>query len=827
MAAWPLTPPDGAYELGGGDFSYGQDMTEAYARSLFEIPDFNAANALTVLPQLLLRLPLEALKRFEAFIPNVVEGAFETVTGAVEAIMGALENSPRMLVQLIEMIATIPLNALNLFGHILPHLLTQVPAGAISGTTPNLLPDTGFAEGSIAPNPAWLVDLTKSRTADGTGAAKVVADGTTKALRSGRSVTDTIPVSAGQTFSSTVYVSHEDYVGTGPAVLLQVVPYIGDAPVAPQLLASYTPTAPTLAWPGYELTGSYVVPEGVTGVQVRDVLTAESTAGTFYLDDPAGRQTGKLRMEWMDGLPEALQDLLGRWQLQLDTIVNTLRNTSTYLHTVEELAEALVNIPAAAISGILGGPNIGADALDILNAFVGGLVGKAGSGATTADAFNIANIISSLASLGGLSWEKLGIRNAEPVASGMLATGDSNFPYANANTWVPVTQSASLAVTHRVGKSRAMGVISWLGYGKTGITDFRVIVRKISPADGSRTLVHVSPNLASLLPPGSTVADANWVFYEIDESSTIAQLEGDDFHYQLVAVGGTHYVRGLSYADNIPDHPYAQVKSLGSVHNETSPATPASIIAKSAVTSSQNVMWIETAIETGNGSNHHEPMMVYLGTEPTTVQSPPWVDTIQAIAVGDGGGAHLGGSYGFAGDPGEPGKFATAIWKRGVDFTTPPLVTFTPGPGGSPGANPINQVGGDGEGSTLSIPGHSVTAEGGKGGKGIRFVPTAGKPVGRGPGVFEFDGREFKAGSDQNAYSGDGVAPGGAANGGNFISVTSGGRGAPGGGWVVFLPGDAPSSTPVENTPPTAPTVSLAGATFSTLSFNISGATDA
>lgn len=84
------SPVDGAFVIGGGEWQYGQNLTEEVARALWEVPNFLAGNALAVLEELLLKLPLEALQRFKEFIPDVVEDAFDTVAGAVEAILGAL-----------------------------------------------------------------------------------------------------------------------------------------------------------------------------------------------------------------------------------------------------------------------------------------------------------------------------------------------------------------------------------------------------------------------------------------------------------------------------------------------------------------------------------------------------------------------------------------------------------------------------------------------------------------------------------------------------------------------------------------------------------------
>ncbi|AVP41878.1 minor tail protein [Mycobacterium phage Jsquared] len=88
---------DGAFEIGGGDWSFGQDYTEQAIRALFTMPAVTMGNALDLLEEHLLKLPLEALQGFKDMIPDWVEGAFDTVAGAVQAIMNSLQDGPLFL----------------------------------------------------------------------------------------------------------------------------------------------------------------------------------------------------------------------------------------------------------------------------------------------------------------------------------------------------------------------------------------------------------------------------------------------------------------------------------------------------------------------------------------------------------------------------------------------------------------------------------------------------------------------------------------------------------------------------------------------------------
>lgn len=807
---WPLTAPDGAYEIGGGDFRYGQDMTEAYARSLFDIPDFNALNALTVLPELLMRLPLEALQRFKAFIPDVAEGAFNTVTGAVTAIMGALTDSPRLIASLLEALAEVPLQAANLIGHLAASLFSLVPVGAIANVSPNLLPSPDFISGSITSNTDWILDVAKAKT------VRVVANGTPKALRSGEPTGSgdhtTIPVAEGQTFTGSIQISHEGYAGTGIAVRLQVVPFTEDGEQEPIDLATYTPATADLAWPGHELTGSWEVPEGVIGVQERIFYTGSGSAGNLFFTRPAAKQSGGLRQEWISGLPEALQQLIARWQLLVDTIHNAFTGASSVFNSIEDLAEALLSIPFANIRGILGPIDIGETVAEIVNNLVGGLVGQTGSGAGLADLFNVAKLVSAMASQGANAWGVLGIRANRPVDGGLMPSERSNFPLSNVTDWLAATQTSSLIGLDLIEESMPIGVISWIGYGISGITEFYVVVWRVDLTTGDFTLVHESDNIVGIL--SGTASPGAFISYELDEP--IPAIAGQAYAYELVPVGGTHHVRGR-IAD-LPNHPTAQVVALAATRDNT--GTRPTSIAKAAVTRSANVPWIGIAVDTGTGGDHHDPLTVYLPGS-TEIPIPNWANHVDVIALSAAGAGSQGATAGLQGDNGDPGKFAAVTWHRDEHFSgSATIISVEVGTGGDGGFGP----GGDGEDTTVSIPGYSLTAEGGNGGSGVRLGAHIPAP---GPGEFEYNGETYKGGGDQNTYGADGAAPGGAGSGGNWLAFQFGGDGADGAVWIRFrkdpVDGEVDSS---DTTPPTAPTLSVDSSTFSTLTVTATGATD-
>lgn len=101
---YPTNPNDaigagGAFVVGGGSDNWGQDYTESAVRAMFAIPAPNPLNALTLLREQLEKLPLEALQLFKDLIPDPIEEMFETVGGAIDAIMDALVTPVTTLLQ--------------------------------------------------------------------------------------------------------------------------------------------------------------------------------------------------------------------------------------------------------------------------------------------------------------------------------------------------------------------------------------------------------------------------------------------------------------------------------------------------------------------------------------------------------------------------------------------------------------------------------------------------------------------------------------------------------------------------------------------------------
>lgn len=734
--------------------------------------------------------------------------------------------------------------------------LSQIPLGSLTNApAPNLFPDSKFAIGSIPAGSEWSVDATSSRTSDGTGSALVIADGHNHALRTGRTPTNRVQVSAGQTLTVSIYCSYTGYSGVGgDPIKLQLVTYGGSAssevsqtsPKAfprtlpltfgatvttvttvpaggPVTIASYAPPTANLAWPGVLITGEYVVPTGVTAVQGRILVTDNALAGTLRFDEAEGKQTGQIQIGWVSGLPQQLTDGLSRWQLLLDTGVNSLTGSDSFQHQLDEWAHALTNIPPTHVGGVGGPANIGGSILDFLNGAVGGAVGTPGTTASIPDAFNIFNMLGTGSSLGGISFDILGRRNNTPVSSGPLPSSHSNFPLHNINASLVATQAASVICTDRIELDAPLGVLSWLGFGTSGITGFYINIWKIQ-TNGDWTLAHHSANFFASLAAGST---PQWNFYTLP--TPLATLAGEEYAYELVPVGGTHTVRGevVSLTD-VPPHPVASIGSMGATRNNTTPTSPPSTIAKASLVRSANVPWIEVAIETGVAGDIHADQTTLLNLPGTYLYPiPPWANEVHIIGIPSAGGGHVGSLLQY-GKPGKAGDnpWTTAKWVRGTEFNdSVDTIDVVIGDGGA-GGTLLHANGFGGEDVTVDIPSHNITLPGGDGGDGSMAAFSA-APVGLGiqPPTFVSNGQTLAGGASQNAVGGAGSAPGGAGNGGGSWLNTNGGKGAPGAVWIIARTGDVVPPTP-DTTPPTKPTATVDEITSSSITITLSGSTD-
>ncbi|ASR77137.1 minor tail protein [Mycobacterium phage MyraDee] len=81
----------GAFQIGGGGTSFGQDINESFVNALVKVPLATLDTMFDILRDVLLKLPLEALEAFKSLIPEWISQPITDVGQAVEHILAALD----------------------------------------------------------------------------------------------------------------------------------------------------------------------------------------------------------------------------------------------------------------------------------------------------------------------------------------------------------------------------------------------------------------------------------------------------------------------------------------------------------------------------------------------------------------------------------------------------------------------------------------------------------------------------------------------------------------------------------------------------------------
>lgn len=262
-----------------------------------------------------------------------------------------------------------PLNALNIFGRLqLPQFGGGVPLSALTPTVPNELEP--FSATSVPTSDGWSWDAAA-------GAAKVVADGSTKTLfLSGAA----IKVDADQPLQYQIPVRYTGVTsGAGQTIQLALDTFTSDdgsGTATRVVVGSITSPSGTLSVPTVLGALNWDVPDGVGSVRPVLVVDELVTAGSvFWLNTPVLKK--KLAGPLSDGLPKAIQDRIddmqatwdkfkggvggtvddiedaldGAGQSIRDAIANALGHSGTG-HTSANILTYLQNIPQTVVNGL-------------------------------------------------------------------------------------------------------------------------------------------------------------------------------------------------------------------------------------------------------------------------------------------------------------------------------------------------------------------------------------------------------------------------------------------------------------------------------------------
>lgn len=183
---------------------------------------------------------------------------------------------------------------------------SRIPQLSLSQLTnqpgPNLL--SGFGDFASEDTMDGGGDWTWDGTVGG-GSARATGSGARKVLTS-----ELVAVSEGQQMTAAGKVRWSGASGSGAAMQLIVMPFVGDTAQAEVVISNITSPPASSSGTFVALSGSYTPATGVTGVRVRITAEAALTAGTVWWDDVTLRKVAtSLPQQFISGLEGALSQL--------------------------------------------------------------------------------------------------------------------------------------------------------------------------------------------------------------------------------------------------------------------------------------------------------------------------------------------------------------------------------------------------------------------------------------------------------------------------------------------------------------------------------------
>ena len=722
---------------------------------------------------------------FETFAEALIlfaEDIFASIAGDIGPLIDAFVNtvfgltgSGYTITDFIRAIESFPTRFL-IGGPLQPGQISHINIGALSSLIPEFLVNPNFDTATaLFGQGIWTWDGTQGPAGVATS---IYADaaGTVKEILS-----NPVAVAAGQILNISGNTQWSGFSGAANSIALTVAKYSGATLVGYDTIGAIASPGASGAWTALANT-AYTVPAGITSIALRPVITAAATAGRVWFGKLSVKQTAtSMPQTLVTNLITDLQHGLATTQALLDTIYQTLTSTNTVNQILSQLVTALQAYPNALVTGYGGPANIGATFQADWNQLISGFVGTPnGVGAVLSDLQNIGNEVSSMASLGEMSFNLLGIRNNKSVDTGFLNSSNSNLTLntialqPTAPTFT-ITQSTAITAFERMPENGVIGVVSWLGYGVTNITDFRVNIWKMNTTTGDETLVHNSVNII-----GSVLAAMGHNIYSLPAQIPI--LAGDVYGFEFTVIGsGSHNIAGQTTW--MPNHPTVYPKNYAAVRNSGGTNPPASI-ASASVVYSTTVPFVEFGVSATSTLTPNSPEnFLFNQVGAGTVPIPDWANFVDVIALGAGGGG-FPGAVGFNnnGNGGGAGQWQTKTWVRGTDFSgTGVIVSVTITAGGTGGAASGSPPTSGGAATTVAITGHTVTAAGGAGGTG-----QGGTSSGASPGTRTYNGVPYAGGGVQGSLGAAGAPAGGGGAGGTSLYAGAGGNGAPGCAWLVF-----------------------------------------
>ena len=311
-------------------------------------------------------------------VEGVVKDGLTDIVSFFEGLGTDVEKGVSADESIAQMFVTAGVTDITAFIKWLLGLFKVLNVGALSSNAPNQMINPTFTADAIYGSPDdWSVDMTSSRTNDGSGSGLVIADGLPHALITGATPSDIIPVGQGQNFPVSIYLSHSGAAVNpgGPTVILWLYPYNGTTPLAPVQLDSYTPAVADLPWPGQQLTGTYEVPPGVDGVQAGPAMTTLATQGVYRFDDGSATQASDMSV--VPNLIDTLQTMDNSQRALMDGIASVAQGFPIVGAEISDVIHAFENFIPANISGSTGEPTLQGDIQSFINHMFGAATNQA------------------------------------------------------------------------------------------------------------------------------------------------------------------------------------------------------------------------------------------------------------------------------------------------------------------------------------------------------------------------------------------------------------------------------------------------------------------
>lgn len=246
--------------------------------------------------------------------------------------------------------------------------LNNIPIGAITAATPNLLAD--FISGdSLSGEAMWTFDSTV-KPAGAVGSVRATADGTIHEL-----ISERVQLDVGRKVNALVKIKYSGLAAPGGSpIRLSWIGFNGDAEVAGGDFAVHQPSGPALDWTTLDGFVTRQPADAWDRLSIKLTVMAGATAGNVWFASPRATKPDKLPQNLVDGLTDALA-VAG--QSIRDAICNALGVPGTG-HTDADVLAALTHIPQAAVAGL--STVIGNFTAGFKNIFDGWFGGNGGTG---------------------------------------------------------------------------------------------------------------------------------------------------------------------------------------------------------------------------------------------------------------------------------------------------------------------------------------------------------------------------------------------------------------------------------------------------------------